>query len=183
VGLNEKIAAALPRRGAWKDVRFALLHFDVVVARTLDRIAKSPARYATIVITGGILIGGTIFSLIEDGESWPDGIWWAFVSETTVGYGDIAPKNTAMRFLATAVILSGVFGLAILTAALAGRIAERRITRHDYELTPEIGDDLQAAVEQMGACMRDVERLIPLVQDPRVVAALREIHDERNGHA
>lgn len=145
------------------------MNIDVIVARGFDRIARNPIRWALGVILSGILIGGTIFSLVEKGESMPDGWWWAFVSMTTVGYGDIAPKTVEIRFLATFVIVSGIAATAIMTATLAGRITERRMTSaHE---TPELDDDIDHLIDQMN-------RLKDIVKHPKVVSILKEIHKE-----
>jgi hypothetical protein len=160
-------------------LRECLLHPDTAVARLLDRIARNPVRWALTMVFLGIVIGGTLESLIEDGQSMPDGWWWAFVSMTTVGYGDIAPKTDVMRFLAAGVIATGIASTAILTAALAGRIAESRMAAPPHALTPEIHDDLQAVIERERENAIDLERLLPLVSDPRVIAALRIVHEEK----
>mgnify|MGYP003339339825 FL=1 len=56
-----------------------------------------------------------------------DAIWWAFVTITTVGYGDRYPISTEGRFVASFLIIFGVIMLATITGALAAWILEQQI--------------------------------------------------------
>jgi hypothetical protein len=163
-------------------IRLVLLHPDLAFARVLDRIARNPVRWALAQVALGVLFGGITFSLVEHGQSIPDGLWWAFVSMSTVGYGDISPKSDFERFLAVFVIANGIAATAILTAALAGRIAERRMAHHEVIETPELGDDIELLRQSLRDHYADFdahcERLQILVNHPRVVEALREVHSE-----
>ena len=123
------------------------LRLERSIANLFTSIAGNPIRYAIAAVLSGLLIGGTIFSLIEADTRVIDGIWWAFVSMTTVGYGDIAPKTTGIRMLATFVILTGIAATAILTAALAGRIAEARLS--DSGLTLDLDDDFDEVAHRI----------------------------------
>ena len=51
-------------------------------------------------------------------ESWPrfDSIYWAFITATTVGYGDIRPKLRASRILSILIALVGLTFTGILVA-------------------------------------------------------------------
>lgn len=60
-----------------------------------------------------IIIAGTLFYAAENGvnpqiKSIVDGIWWAIVTLTTIGYGDIYPWTTMGRVIATILGLLGI---------------------------------------------------------------------------
>ena len=118
-------------------------------------------------------IGGALYSVIEPDADWFDGVWWAIVTLTTVGYGDYSPESFAGRWLAAFVMAGGIGAVAILTGLLADEIREARI--RDKDETPELDDD----IEHIMAIMEDeMEQLRKKVSHPEVVAALRKVHTE-----
>lgn len=63
-------------------------------------------------------LGGMSFYFVEqkanpDISSLLDGIWWALVTITTVGYGDITPVTTLGRIVAGVLMIAGMFTLAM----------------------------------------------------------------------
>jgi voltage-gated potassium channel Kch len=123
------------------------------------RVACYPERTAVAAIAAAVLIGGGAFTLAEGG-TYIDGVWWAFVSLTTVGYGDLSPQSPGVRFIAMCVIATGIFAVAILTAALAGRIVMVRIDAAND--TPELDDDLDeiiARLESLRPALQELHRL------------------------
>lgn len=67
-----------------------------------------------------MVMSGVIVSRIDPsiGTAW-DGMWWAWVTMATVGYGDVVPHNAAGRLFGSLLILFGVVLLSLLTANLA----------------------------------------------------------------
>ncbi|XP_066917317.1 uncharacterized protein [Clytia hemisphaerica] len=53
-----------------------------------------------------------------------EGFWWAFVSMTTVGYGDRAPKSIVARFFAVIWILFGITIFSMYTASLTTALSK-----------------------------------------------------------
>ncbi|HTH49121.1 MAG TPA: transporter substrate-binding domain-containing protein, partial [Candidatus Limnocylindria bacterium] len=56
-----------------------------------------------------------------------DGIWWAAVTLTTVGYGDKVPRTVAGRLLAVFWLFIGVFLLAAFTGHISSTLTMRRL--------------------------------------------------------
>ena len=64
--------------------------------------------YATI---GIVLFFGFLFYISEpDVTSYSDGLWWALVTITTVGYGDITPLTNLGRIIASSLMIMGIGG-------------------------------------------------------------------------
>ena len=56
-----------------------------------------------------------------------DALYWAVISMTTTGYGDITPSTTGGRVVAVIVVLSGLFLLSMVTATVASVFVEKKI--------------------------------------------------------
>ncbi|RMD54041.1 MAG: potassium channel protein [Nitrospirae bacterium] len=58
-----------------------------------------------------------------------DGLWWSFVTITTVGYGDIFPITVKGRIIAMFLMLTGIGLLGMFTATIATIFVEEKIKR------------------------------------------------------
>ncbi|HET9488821.1 MAG TPA: ion transporter [Methylomirabilota bacterium] len=103
-------------------------------ADLLIRALTASRRKITLFLGGLVtlaLIMGTLMYLIEGEEhgftSIPRSMYWAVVTMTTVGYGDIVPQTTLGRILAAAVMILGYSIIAVPTGIVSVELA--RVSR------------------------------------------------------
>lgn len=74
-----------------------------------------------------VVVVGSLMYLVEGPAngftSIPTGIYWAIVTLTTVGYGDVAPETTAGRFIASALMILGYGIIAVPTGIYTAELA------------------------------------------------------------
>jgi voltage-gated potassium channel len=117
-----------------------LARFVVIVARALQaerRLTSGDSlRVAALLTVTGILVAGAAQSAFSAGEfaSLWDGIWWAVVTVTTVGYGDLYPTTVQGRLIGMALMFTGIGFLSLLTAAIASRFVKQERTEERDEV-------------------------------------------------
>ena len=96
-------------------------------------ILKRENFFYILGITFVVLLGGSVsFYFLERGtnktvESIGSAVYWAFISMTTTGYGDIAPSTAGGRVIAVIVVVSGLLLLSLVTATVASVFVEKKI--------------------------------------------------------
>jgi voltage-gated potassium channel len=104
-----------------------------VADRLIDRYLRDPksvrrAMGVIVTATAVIVVGsGALMRVIDHREYasiWV-GMWWAIQTVTTVGYGDVTPKDPNGRIVATFVMLEGIAFLSIVTASITSTFVER----------------------------------------------------------
>ena len=144
------------------------------VERASQSVANNPVRFIVGYIVGVIVVAGAVYSRLEAEASWIDGMWWAIVTASTVGYGDIAPVHVEGRILASWVILSGIGTTAVLTGLLAGWVLSAKF--EDHFGTPDLHDDFDHMIGQLQALKQRYQ--IDEDADDRLAEAARIAHAE-----
>ena len=118
-------------------------------------------RWAGMIGVIVILGGGGAFVAVENDpalSTW-DGLWWAFTTATTVGYGDLYPHTDAGRAIAMVVMAVGIGLIALMTAAIAERFVRTDITEATTTLEAD-GDTILAEVTHIQTRLRTLEELL-----------------------
>ncbi len=106
-----------------------LAHAGTALARSgksLRKLIGRPEFGGTIATIGGfVIVSGVLVTIAEHDQpnstitNIGDGIWWAIVTCTTVGYGDEFPATATGRLVAVLLMLAGIGGLSVITADVA----------------------------------------------------------------
>lgn len=123
----------------------------------LNALRASRAKVAVFFSSVAVLIviEATIMYLVEGGvegsgfTSIPQSLYWAIVTFTTVGYGDIAPVTVAGKFVAALVMLTGYAIIAVPTGIVSSEIYQARKAFPD--LSPEDCETCGATGHTTGA--------------------------------
>ena len=89
--------------------------------------------FKVVTLTGiMLLVASLAMFLVEQGDNkslhgFLDSVWWALVTVTTVGYGDIVPKTVAGRIIGFIIMASGLALVSLMTASIASVFVSRKI--------------------------------------------------------
>lgn len=101
-----------------------------ILARAVRASARKISVFVFAVVTLACILGSMMY-LIEGPEngytSIPRSVYWAIVTLTTVGYGDISPQTTVGQFFASIIMLTGYGIIAVPTGIVTAEIT--RVSR------------------------------------------------------
>lgn len=99
-----------------------------VLTVLLTRVSRSRAGRLVAIGVACLIIGAILFA-ITAGVSFWTALYWAIVTATTVGYGDVTPKNGLARAVAIGVMLTTIPLFASAFASFAGAVAAAHFRR------------------------------------------------------
>ena len=114
-----------------------------------------------------IISFGYVFYLTEPQiKTIEDGIWWALVTITTVGYGDITPLTTLGRLVAGTLMFVGLGLIATVTAIVSAKFIANYVDHHT-------NDDVLEKLEELEDEIEKIEEI-----ESNVVGKLKELEEE-----
>ncbi|MFV0678759.1 potassium channel family protein [Ottowia sp.] len=131
------------------------------------KLARRGLWSSLLLVATMLPLGGVGFWLVDPKvHSIGEGMWLAFVTAATVGYGDVVPSNGAARFFAMVVVLVGLAVLSLVTASLSTIFIQKHAD-----------DDLLA--QQMAADARLEHAMLAELQQLRAQVAALQVAVER----
>jgi voltage-gated potassium channel len=119
------------------------------------RLGGRPGFQPFFGTVGFVIFAGAAFALAFEHEQpgatiddYQDGLWWAFVTCTTVGYGDHFPVTSGGRVVAVVLMIVGIAGLSMLTASVAALFVEQDEEIEEVELRSQL-DRIEAMLIAM----------------------------------
>lgn len=111
-----------------------------VLSRALRASREKIVVFLVAVLTIVVIIGSTMFLIEGEANGFtniPVSVYWAIVTLTTVGFGDIIPQTPLGRFLAAIVMILGYGIIAVPTGIVTTELARvsretRSLHRHDH---------------------------------------------------
>lgn len=118
--------------------------------RQIFKVFRNPIFFAlTVVGNATVLIAALLFFYVEkEGNpsvtSFGDALWWAFVTITSVGYGDTIPLTSTGRIIAVLLMLTG----GVLFLSFIALLSSAFIELEFQELGQEI-KELRKTIERL----------------------------------
>ena len=108
-----------------------------LIVRALKNSSRKIYIFLLFLIIFSVIVGSLMF-MVEGGrqgfETIPQSIYWAVVTVTTVGYGDVSPITPLGKFFAVVLMLAGYSIIAVPTGIVT---AEMRNKRQNLEMICE----------------------------------------------
>lgn len=113
------------------------------------------AGSVTLVLT---LLAGVLMWVLDNDE-FPEvgtAMWWAIQTVTTVGYGDVVPRDALGRVIAALVMVTGIAFATIITATIATVFVEhsrreRQRRERGKTVEEELREELRAIRQRLDA--------------------------------
>jgi voltage-gated potassium channel len=128
------------------------------------RLTPTRALRLIAVLTLLVTVASGVAIRLVDGREFPTiwlGLWWAAQTVTTVGYGDVVPRETAGRIVALLVMFDAVGFMTVVTGAVTATLIEAARGREirvgptvESERLDEIGrrlERIEAALTRSGS--------------------------------
>ncbi|GAA5229581.1 potassium channel family protein [Arthrobacter cryoconiti] len=95
-------------------------------------------------------------------QSFTDALWWAMVTITTVGYGDLSPVTATGRLIAVGLMIGGIALLGVVTATLASWLVEK-VSSQDTKSQALTTEHLELLRDEISALRLELREIPPSI--------------------
>jgi voltage-gated potassium channel len=151
-------------------------------------LTRAASEFRTLFSRGGLpyILGFAVLAMLLAGagfywldpsiDSYAEGLWLAFVTAATVGYGDVVPTTPASRVLAVIIVIIGLALLSVVTASVAAFFIgedEKLLRREMHSDIRRLRDEVARLIgQEETALRREMHQDIKELRDE--VRALRD---------
>ncbi len=155
-----------PLVGALRNLRLLLMMYILMRMSRRLREFLAKGRVGTILMIASIVVvlAGIIVTRLDPsmGTVW-DGMWYAWVTMSHTGYGDIVPKTPAARIFGGFLILLGIVLVTVLTASLSVFLIGSEVEKVEKE---ELEAD--SVLKSILARLENIERKLDGRREPEL---------------
>jgi voltage-gated potassium channel len=126
--------------------------------RRLHRLIRQGLVYSLLLAVGILGLGGVGFWLIDPRiESLSDGLWLAFTTAATVGFGDVVPSTQASRAFSVIVVLLGLAVLSLVTASLSAIFVEKEVEDEERQIEKDLMQEIGLLRQEVAELRREIQ--------------------------
>jgi voltage-gated potassium channel len=129
------LIAILPFNSAFRIFRVTrlakLARFSIIGAFPKKAFRKARSFLNTnglknvLILTILAIVFGAAGIMYAEGMTFGDSLWWAFVTATTVGYGDLSPETSLGRLIAAILMIFGIGLIGSITSTITSYFLRR----------------------------------------------------------
>ncbi len=127
--------------------------------RRLRRLIHQGLVYSLMLAVAILGLGGVGFWVIDPHiHTLSDGLWLAFTTAATVGFGDLVPSTHASRMFSVVVVLLGLAVLSLVTASLSAIFVEKEVEAEDRQIEKDLMREIKHLRQEVAELRQDIQR-------------------------
>ncbi|MDO8177704.1 MAG: potassium channel family protein [Undibacterium sp.] len=174
------VASAFPSAVHWGGFEWILrLALSAIIFLRIAMIVLlhiRPSHLVQVIALALLMLttaGAGFYWLEPNVQNYSDGVWLAFTTIATVGYGDIVPSTAASKVFAVFIVLLGYAMFSIVTANIAALF----VGEDEAKLERELHGDIRALHQEVTAL-----RELLLNQAPQAVSGANKLAPKNGDH-
>ena len=125
--------------------------------KRLHRLIRQGLVSSLLLALAILGLGGVGFWVIDPGiTSLSDGLWLAFTTAATVGFGDVVPSTHASRAFSVLVVLLGLAVLSLVTASLSAIFVEKEVEDKERQIEKDLMREIRHLRQEVAELRRDI---------------------------